>query len=794
MRIPDQTCSEYLISATLHIMVAKKSLVRHQAFDCIRTTIEPRTVSNSAVWEEGYFWIVFYLSQNLSSNSSDFFIHIEHKFLAQSLTMAEVLGTIASGISIAQLAGNLASSIIKFKSYWDQIQDAPDDIAFLVCEIESHHTILRSILEKQAQLTSSCHPTSGFFDQSIKLCHNASSELDGLVNALSKDINSNRKWKRTMSSANVLLMAEQLKKLKKRMKNATRSMHLAISWQMNTVLQQQSSTLTSNVQASLDHFLQHWQNHLLNSGLSQPTCSTKVSMNSAVLAQTINITMEAKNRLPVDHNFYEREPFRTMSHYNLSSWITFAFGSIGMQKIIKKNHKGAFQKSETVYHPPAWISRRAWQVMYTKDLSSLRWNINIQTCRTLDGDTAFFSSVVSGDILNVQRMLRERTGFVNDRFYCSSASVYFTRSMQEWVGATPLHVAAHNCHYNLCKLLLSANADVSAGDHCTGATPLQYLISSPCLNRNDNRRKTLEILRILVEGGAEEEFLGNSNFLEKTDMPVDIFSYIQHHTFLNEPLFAEKCKIAARIVEKAAGYRNTQQCIRSLLGGPKFSFYVGLHNNEKALQEVFQILCQNVTSFGIQKVKKQTNPSISKHPSAELLQELIGAQVPLHETGTGFTLLQRMICNCMFQTGINHRGRQILDWINLLHASGTDLEQYGETERSIFKMGRRNNFESLVFRSRINRVEVLNFEGPMKPVINYELGFSRLIDFTYGPCVEDWNFWFSEPTDRFAGDFWSLIEDPSLINLVPGAWVDKSLYNYSKTRQTRLWDVNIKYI
>ncbi|KAF7898094.1 hypothetical protein EAF00_004540 [Botryotinia globosa] len=226
--------------------------------------------------------------------------------------MAEVLGTIASGIRIAQLAGNLASSIIKLKNYWDKIQDTPDDIGVLVHKIESHHAILRSILEKQAQLTVSGQPTGGFFDQSMKLCQNASLKLDGLVNALTTDINSNRKWKRTMGSANVLLKAEQLKKLKKGMKNATRSMYLAISWQMNTVLQQQSSTFTSNIQASLDLFLQHWQNQLLNSEVSWPTFSTKASMGSVVLAQPANITPEVKTRLPVDNDIYEQEPFQTM--------------------------------------------------------------------------------------------------------------------------------------------------------------------------------------------------------------------------------------------------------------------------------------------------------------------------------------------------------------------------------------------------------------------------------------------------------------------------------------------------
>lgn len=211
-------------------------------------------------------------------------------------------------------------------------------------------------------------------------------------------------------------------------------------------------------------------------------------MGSAILAQTTNTAVEAKSRFPVDHNFYEQEPVQTMNQYDSSNWITFAFGSIGRQKIIKKNHKRAVQESETVYHPPAWISSMAWQCMYIKDLSSLRWEIKIQTCRTLDGNTAFFNFVDSGDILNVQKMLRERTGFVNDRFYGSSTSLHFHNLTQKWVGATPLHVslqkfseyliyfhasnslqiAAYNGDHNLCKLLLSANADVSARDYCTG--------------------------------------------------------------------------------------------------------------------------------------------------------------------------------------------------------------------------------------------------------------------------------------------------------------------------------------
>jgi hypothetical protein len=56
----------------------------------------------------------------------------------------------------------------------------------------------------------------------------------------------------------------------------------------------------------------------------------------------------------------------------------------------------------------------------------------------------------------------------------------------------------------------------------------------------------------------------------------------------------------------------------------------------------------------------------------------------------------------------------------------------------------------------------------------------RLINFSYGCRPEDWIFWFSEPTDEFAGDFWGMIEngptessDKELddqISSTPGAW------------------------
>lgn len=43
-----------------------------------------------------------------------------------------------------------------------------------------------------------------------------------------------------------------------------------------------------------------------------------------------------------------------------------------------------------------------------------------------------------------------------------------------------------------------------------------------------------------------------------------------------------------------------------------------------------------------------------------------------------------------------------------------------------------------------------------------------LIGFKYGPEPEDWDIYWDEPTDMFAGEFWELIENPP--PQIPGAW------------------------
>lgn len=141
--------------------------------------------------------------------------------------MAEVLGTVASGAAVGQLAGEITSSIIKLKGYWDQVKDAPGEIRQLLLEIDSLNSILRHIEQDQNQAGLSELSPKICVKQSLKLCKQGAEELNGLLSELAMKIDKNTGWRRKAGASKVVLKREEIKKLKRRMKNAIRLLSLA---------------------------------------------------------------------------------------------------------------------------------------------------------------------------------------------------------------------------------------------------------------------------------------------------------------------------------------------------------------------------------------------------------------------------------------------------------------------------------------------------------------------------------------------------------------------------------------
>jgi hypothetical protein len=101
--------------------------------------------------------------------------------------MAELLGVIASGISVASIAIQVGDSVLKLKSFWDTITNAPEDIKYLINEIETLSLILSDIgkSEKQGDL-----PLVGLESakKCLELCEKGSGILEAVVKELDEKI------------------------------------------------------------------------------------------------------------------------------------------------------------------------------------------------------------------------------------------------------------------------------------------------------------------------------------------------------------------------------------------------------------------------------------------------------------------------------------------------------------------------------------------------------------------------------------------------------------------------------
>jgi hypothetical protein len=145
--------------------------------------------------------------------------------------MAEILGTVASAIAVGQLAASIGGTLIRLKGYWDQVKDAPVEIQHLLQMLEAFQDILCSIRDSHT-----LHPASNQFletsyvSKSFDLCQKGADELESLVSEMALKIEGMSGWKKKKGAVKIVLHKDEIKRLKKRMKNAVQMLQLALSW------------------------------------------------------------------------------------------------------------------------------------------------------------------------------------------------------------------------------------------------------------------------------------------------------------------------------------------------------------------------------------------------------------------------------------------------------------------------------------------------------------------------------------------------------------------------------------
>lgn len=132
--------------------------------------------------------------------------------------MAEAVGVVASSVAIGTFAAQITSSIVKLKSYWDQVHDAPEDIRDLMERVDNLNHVLADIEDDQRRTPV----LSGVLGRAslsncLQHCQKAADGLKKLIEELRTDLESGNKLRRKRGSLKVVLKKVKIERYRAKM-------------------------------------------------------------------------------------------------------------------------------------------------------------------------------------------------------------------------------------------------------------------------------------------------------------------------------------------------------------------------------------------------------------------------------------------------------------------------------------------------------------------------------------------------------------------------------------------------
>ena len=153
--------------------------------------------------------------------------------------MAEIVGVAASGISIATFAVQIASAIVKLKSYWDELKDIPEVIRLLTEELEELSILLSDIEEDlRRNPISMTKLDSNSALRCLEYCRRGAVRLQETTNDLGTDIVASHGIKINWVSARTMIRKDKIARYKSRLESSVRLLSLSYQFYTRSVVYQ----------------------------------------------------------------------------------------------------------------------------------------------------------------------------------------------------------------------------------------------------------------------------------------------------------------------------------------------------------------------------------------------------------------------------------------------------------------------------------------------------------------------------------------------------------------------------
>jgi len=147
-----------------------------------------------------------------------------HKHANPISQMAEVLGIVASGVSVAQIAGQLLGCVQQLRTLCRALRDTPGELQGILDELE----ILGEVFYQLGALkTDSSQPGYSALRASLGHCRTAASKLETIAIAGSQPLQDNKK--RAWFLMKAVLKREEVRELKDQLETSKSLLHLAMT-------------------------------------------------------------------------------------------------------------------------------------------------------------------------------------------------------------------------------------------------------------------------------------------------------------------------------------------------------------------------------------------------------------------------------------------------------------------------------------------------------------------------------------------------------------------------------------
>jgi len=567
--------------------------------------------------------------------------------------MAEVLGAVASGLTVVALPIQVGHSIKKLKNLWDGIKEAPADVRQLIDDITCLDQLICTFETDQIaqhQNHGPPPPLRPSLSMTLMSLRETKNRLQELADDLSRDINSQGKIRRGKGVARFLLGKDKLEKHYAALERAKSTFTLAESV-YHTPLLQGHGVLLREIHELLQNQAQMMQ---------RPTSTSTACVQK--------------------HAPYV--PYGSQSTWLEGTWLQYCFGSFYYEQISdlrpnidkdahNKLKRGSRQKRIKVeYISPSWLGSRLFQVVGRHSHNG--WDTKLRVWNVVPYDSPAFECVEAGDLEGLKRLLVDKQTSLNDKL--------------DFNGDTLLHAALAKGHFEIGQFLIEQGIDVNAPNDRRETALTSYVWGV----QNETDGSTLfQIYRTIIsqlDEPFQEDRLGWNAMCwirGKSDWCDGIFELMLQEFWQSTSQMTPYTRAQTVLGIASHGYVDVQIWEKILPQGLLDDYTVQVRNGYGAT------LLTDLAWYYGQCHGFMTASSLTTGWFYNLLNEGISAGADLHCLDVNS---QTPFLRC-FEYSVHNSNppfgmpEGVKTWLDALKCAGVDLLKYGETEKLLCIQG-----------------------------------------------------------------------------------------------------------